>query len=376
MDNYDKIKSLMIASSLLDLLGSNIFYSVTSDLIDVIKNPYDNGEILMEYVSHFITNGGLTKYKFSENFSTSSNIILMLSLFNVLSKNKNIDIENDDFFLEIKKGIKERYLKIFDTQITLNITAGKLSTEYMITKIKYEKDYFGFENPNISSDICVIIIPVGIIYNNDIDKMIKLAIKITKLTHNNITSILSSIASAYFISLAYNEIPIEVWGEQMIELIKSQTIKKYIDLNNNNNLMEYTNFIKNWTDYLELRFIEKKIKFTQSDNNFLYKLKLYKKYAQYSYEKYSEFVNVIADDCISCLIVTYDILLTSNDNFEKIIYQGILIPGNNITIGGILGALYGLINKSNNINQHMLDQILPYINSEKIENIIQKVISK
>jgi ADP-ribosylglycohydrolase len=376
MDKYDKIKSLLITSSLLDLLGSNIFYSVTTDLIDVIKNPFDNGEILMEYISHFISNGGLTKYQFSESFDFSSNVVLMLSLFNVLSKNKKLDIENDDFLLEIKKGIKEQYLNIFGkNNMVMKITTEKISTEYMITKIKYDKDYFGFENSNISSDICVRIIPVGIIYNDDIDKMINLVIKITKLTHNNITSILSSIASAYFISLAYNEIPIGVWGEQMVELIKSKIIKNYIDLNNNNNLMEYSNFVKNWTDYLELRFTDKKLKITKSDNNFLYKLKLYKKYAQYSYEKYSEFINVIADDCISCLIVAYDILLTSDDNFEKIIYQGVLIPGNNITIGGILGALYGLMNNSNNINQHMSKHVLPYINDEKVEKLIQKIIS-
>lgn len=374
MDNYDKIKSLLIISSLLDILGNNIFYNVTKDLLDIIKNPFDNGEILMEYISHFISNGGLTNYQFSDNFDFSSNIVLMLSLFNVLSKNKKLNVNSDELFLEIKKGIKEQYINIFEQNTTvMKITTHKISTEYMITKIKYDKNYYGFENINISSDICVRIIPVGIIYNDNINNMINIVIKITKLTHNNITSLLSSIASAYFISLAYNGTPIELWGVNMLKLIESKSIKQYIDLDNNVSLMEYSNFIKNWTDYLELRFNEGKIKITKSDLNLLYKLKLYKKYSQYSYEKYSEFINVIGDDCISCLIIAYDILLTSDDNFEKIIYQGVLIPGNNITIGGILGALYGLIKGSNNVNQHMLNYVLPYIENEKIEKLIKKI---
>jgi ADP-ribosylglycohydrolase len=63
----------------------------------------------------------------------------------------------------------------------------------------------------------------------------------------------------------------------------------------------------------------------------------------------------------------------SEDNFEKCIYNGILIPGNIINIGGLLGALYGLIYGTNNITPHMLEYVLKSINDDKILKLIKKL---
>lgn len=371
MNKYDKIKSLLIVSSLLDLLGSNIYTLITLDLGEIIKNPYDNGEILMEYISHFITNGGITTYNFNESIETSSNILLMLHLFNSLNK---AELENNkNLLLHIKKGIKEPLLFIQKefANLTISVSSDNNTTENMGLKINYEDDYIGLSNKNISSDICVRIIPVGIKYYNDIDKMIEIVILATKLTHNNITSILSAIASAYFASQAFLNNSVENWANNMIELLKSKKIKQYIDLDINENIMEYSNFIKIWVEYIEFRFNEKKIKKSKSDDNLLYKLKFYKKFSQYKKSN----ADTLGDDCISCLIIAYDNLLLCEDNFEKNVFNGVLIPGNNITIGGVLGALYGLMYGTDKINNHMLNNILPHIENDKIKTLIQKTIN-
>ena len=60
---------------------------------------------------------------------------------------------------------------------------------------------------------------VKFILYNDIDNMIEWVVKITKLTHNNTTSILSAIISSYFVSMAMNKIPIEEWCNNIIGLV-------------------------------------------------------------------------------------------------------------------------------------------------------------
>jgi hypothetical protein len=256
MEKNNKIKNLLIVSCLMDILGSNVFSFVTIDICEIIKNPHDNGEILIEYISHFISNGGITNYKFDNLIDYSSNIFLMLSLFNTLTNFDHLPINDKKLFLEIKKGIKEPFESLENNNngkaVLVEVIEPRSQVDSkMIFNIDYDEKYTGSNNMNITSDICIRIIPVGIIYNKDIDTMIEMTIKITKLTNNNVTSILSAISTSYFVSLAMSDVSLLDWGDNLMKLIESDKVKKYINLDVNENMMQYVNFIKNWKEYLD-----------------------------------------------------------------------------------------------------------------------------
>jgi ADP-ribosylglycohydrolase len=368
-ENKGIIESLLLGCFLLDLFGSDVYYNTLKDLLSIIKNQNDNGEIIIEYISNFVANGGITGYTFDKNIENSSNIILFLSMMNTL-----LIFENDkNLFLEIKKSIKETFLQIWNEQKKDKtiIKLNEETTEKSILKINYDENYIGYSNNNLISDICVRIIPVGIMFSNDIDKLIEIVIKTTRLTHNNTISILSAIATSYFVSLALNKIEIEKWSHMLIELINSEIVKKHIDFNENKNIMEYSAFVKYWINYNDSRFSEGKIKKTRSDDNLIYRIKFYKKY---KYDDYG-FV-ILGEDCVNCLIIAYDTLLNCNGNFERVIYYGMLIPGEIISIGGILGALFGIVYGTETIPPNILKYVSPALKEEKITKIIKKIYKK
>lgn len=366
MNKKDKIKSGLIVSGLLDLIGANIFITITQDLKNIIVNSKDNGEILMEYISHFISNGGITNYSFDDRIYNSSVFVVMSSLLSNLYKFKEKTKEKK-FFI-IKKIIKEsflNYMKDNIQELKISYSSDVNNTEHMINNINFDDNYIGLENKNISSDICIIVIPIGILYYNDTDNLIEYVVQITKLTHYNTTSILAALTTCFFVSQCLLETPIEKWIQNILEILNSKKVKKYIDFDKNENMMEYSNFIKNFIEYSELRFSEGKIKKFKSDDNLLYKLKFYNKYVQ---NKNSWIP--LGDDCISCLIIAYDSLLTAEDNLEKNIYNSLLIPGNNIVIGGLLGILYGLMYGTNKINNYLLKIISQYLTENTLMTIL------
>jgi ADP-ribosylglycohydrolase len=375
----DKIESLLIVSFLLDLIGSNIYYIKYKDLLKIIKNPNDLGEILIEYTSYFLENGGINNFDFNKNIQNSSNIIFMMSLFIVL-----LEYENDNKIMHyIKKNMLITFTNIFKSNdINFIIESGLIEdtisdsiiisglTEEAISKIKFDDNYIGEINNNFSSDICVRIIPIGIIYFNNIDKLITMSLQITKLTHNNIISILSSIAASYFVSLAINNIPIEQWSYELIKLFESDKIKKHINLNDNKISMVYFTFMKYWIKYNEIRFEETKIKKTKSDENLIFKVKFYQKFI------YDENEMILGKDCLNCIIISYDVLLNCNGNFEKIIYYAMLIPGEILAIGGFIGALFGLTYRTTNIPLNMLNKFEFLKNEKPYINVIKKLNNK
>jgi ADP-ribosylglycohydrolase len=376
------IESSFLILCLLDLICNEIYDTLYNELINVIKNPNDNGEILIEYISNYVEKGGITNYTF-EKRKNSYNMVLFLSLLNTLLNNKND--EDDKLLLHIKKTIKITFLKIYQKS-KKNISGGKKKEnnsdndsnydsnyDYVeILNIDYDKKYIGNKNKNISSDIFSRIIPIGIVYFDDIDKMIEMCIKITNLTHNNLITKLSSIAICYFAVLAIKKVPIEEWYSNMMDFISSNKIKQYIDFNDNdnNNIMEYSIFMKYLMTYKETRFSEKKIKKSKSDSNLIYRVKFYN---NYSYITNKSDYPIIGFDCISCLIIIYDTLLCCDGNFDKLIYYGVLIPGKILSIGVVLGFLYGIVYGIKNVPQNLLNHTKDLLNDEKIINMIEKI---
>src|SRR6185312_3076439 len=96
-------------------------------------------------------------------------------------------------------------------------------------------------------------------------------------------------------------------------------------------------FLRIFQNYRDTKFDGKKILRTKNSTSLVYKTKYFKKFS-YDLENKKTY-----DDCVSCLIIAYDALLECDGNFEKAIYYGILIHGQIVSIGGLLGGLFGIL---------------------------------
>ena len=186
--------------------------------------------------------------------------------------------------------------------------------------------------------------------------LIESSIMISSITHPNCVSFIGSIVSALFTSYAINDIAIETWIFELIRLLESNIIDDIIE-KIKPNYIEY--FIEDKKSYLNklLTYVEHSF----DDNyNFLindthlrcvlpWKRTLYY-FEEFSTNKKIMYPGAGADDCI---IIAYDCLLMSKNNYEKLIYTSMLNIGDSDTIGTIasawFGALYGFINIPNNL---------------------------
>jgi ADP-ribosylglycohydrolase len=358
-----RVKIMLFVSLLVDLISVHIFDTIYKDILEVIKNPNDNGEIMIEYFSYFLSKGGITNFEFEGNISVSSNgsvLVAFLDIINLIIKEN----KSDQLLYHFKKILKTIFS--IEQNVAQIFTESGTTEKYILNMKESEQkndNYVGPVNNNYNSDICVFVIPFGIYFYNNLNKMIEFVVKITKIAHNNIISILSAIVSSYFITLAINKIPIEEWGEKVIELLKSKMVKKYIDFDENKNIMDYTTFMKYWVNYMEIRFSEKKVKKTKSDYNLIYRIKFYKKYIFDTKEA------ILGKDNLNCLFIVYDTLLMCEDNFEKAIYYGLLIPGYVISVGGLLGALYGLVYGDKYIPEHLRKKMNNFGENENLKNL-------
>lgn len=340
--------NIFLLAIILDLLSVNIYANVYEYLLSELKNPYDNGEILSEYLSYFINNGGISGYTFEEDILNTSNIYYMLSIAKSL-------IKNDDFVLyEIKKGIKLSFNilnKKEDYKKKIRNYEKNERTEDAIKNLDLSESFIGNKNNNYSSDICIYVIPLGYYYYNDNNKLIKNCSQLIRLTHNNVLSILGGISSAYMLSLSYNKIDIKKWIYMTIELLNTELVKKELELNINENMSQYVSFMKILNDYIEIRFVDNKIKKTRSDNNLIYKMKFYNRFV------FDNKTNLQGEDTISCLITSYDALLNCDGSFEKLLYYSIITLGNTIGIGSFVGELYSSYYGINNVPKYMIEKM-------------------
>jgi len=331
-----------------DLLSSHITINVFNKKLDILKKEYMS-DILLEYIQYFINNGGINHFCFDDTISISSNAVLLKTISEVFIDTKN----EKDLELNLRKSIHKianvlkNSTKAFD-----NLMHGgndEKQTIQIYSQMPLTNEYIGEINDNHSADICVFTMPIGMYYcsKKDLEKLIDMSFSLSKLAHNNIFGILAGFTSAYFVSLAIQEIAIEKWIFMLIDLLESNTIKKRLDLDNNKIMIDYLEYIRNWRKYVDKRFKEGKISLSNSDQNFIYKLKFH----------WDFYIDNHIDNSITALITTYDTLLGSESNLEKIIFEALFIPINTICIGNLVGGLYGLMYDYNTIPKNLIDII-------------------
>lgn len=189
---------------------------------------------------------------------------------------------------------------------------------------------------------------LGLAYHksSNIIALIEAAIMISSITHPNCISFIGSIISALFTSYAIKDMSPETWIFEAIRLLESTMIDDIIEKIKPN----YIEFLKEdkkiylnkLLTYVEQSFDDNYNYIIDDTHNrciFPWKRTLYY-YEEFATNKKILYPGAGGDDCI---IIAYDSLLMSKNNYEKLIYMAMLNIGDSDTIGSIASAWYGAL---------------------------------
>lgn len=184
---------------------------------------------------------------------------------------------------------------------------------------------------------------VGLVFYNDINKLIEISIETSRITHNNAVGYLGGLASALFVSYAIRNISINKWPYKLMKLFDKGVIDAYIK-KTGRDYAKYERdahiFIEKWKRYIDNKFNDKKVAIRRKSSiNLLYRNKYYNEsFAYLENGKRSEFIGSGGDDSV---ILAYDCLLDAGKNWEKIVIYSMLHMGDTDTTGCLAGAFYG-----------------------------------
>lgn len=181
---------------------------------------------------------------------------------------------------------------------------------------------------------------------NNRDKLIKIAVESSRITHNSPIGWLGGVVTALFTSYAIEGIPINEWIFELMKIFDSGELKKYIRKTyEEDELDDYEIFISNWKKYLDVRFDEKKLIKTRVHSNLIYRVR-------YHFENFTADNNrsyIVGDSGYSSTIMAYDSLLDCDGKWETLIIYSALHPGDGDTVASIACAWYGAVYGMENI---------------------------
>ena len=241
-----------IATFILHALGDTIGYK--NSIWEFNYNIVNFNDIreTIEIISEFISLGGITKIDLS-GWTISDDTLLNYEIAKfILSIEDKLEDKN---IIKLKKDIIKMINKQFDLKIERGF--GSMTSKAIQNWTdKEDERYTKYNNKSGGNGCTMRTFPIGLRYykDKDLDKLIDISIISSKLTHNSPIGFLGGLSSAYFVKLAINKIDIKKWPYLLIELLESDKIKKYIDINNDDIYFDYRSTIRVWKKYVEIYF--------------------------------------------------------------------------------------------------------------------------
>jgi ADP-ribosylarginine hydrolase len=280
---------------------------------------------------------------------------------------------------ELYNNITNRYLEIFKDigYMRDKLLAGRQTIE-AIKSIKNGVDWrnFSYNNSAGGSGGPMRTMCIGLAFHQTTSllKLIETTIMITSITHPNCIAFIGSIASSLFTSYALRGLNPETWIFELINLLQSDVIDGiigrikplYIEYFKEDKKL----FLHKLLTYVETSFSDYNYIISELNVRSIYPARR----MIYYYDNFSTDKKVInpgagADDCI---IIAYDCLLMSKDNYEKLIFTSMINIGDSDTIGSIASAWYGALYGFKNISENIKE----YSQYNEIRNLVKKLYDK
>lgn len=318
----DRYVAAFVLHALADTIG---FKNGEWEFNYFIKNaPFDmTNEILYD----FIALGGINGINL-DGWLVSDDTILNIATAKGLLYNKADKKLSDKTIVKIK----EEYVDAFDKM--LDDRDAKKNRHFGLTTIKYVAEID--ENPekdarNYPYDLnaggngaAMKAGPIGLMFHGEQKRnlLIDSAIIISKLTHNNAFGYLAGLVVALFSAFGAENIPINKWPFLMIDILSSDDVKKYVNVEDSHEYDDYEKFIIYWKKYTDTRFdSNKQPLFPRSQKNIIFRMKYY--YENFTVNTNS---NVIGQSGFCATIMAYDALLDCNGIWENLLYMHVCIP--------------------------------------------------
>ncbi len=332
MDLKTRFQATIILHALGDTIGFRNGKWEFFGMSEFTKTHKLNFNLANEILYEFISLGGINGIDL-KNWFVSDDTLLHMNIIESL-------IETDDLH-DMCKSVTQKFIKTkfkyFDNRININrepgITTLK-SIDNLENNVKSEYDPHSGGNGAAMRSIAL-----GLIFYNDLDKLINYSIETAKLTHNSAIGYLGSLTSAYFVYLAINNINLHSWPQKLINLLENLNIQKKIT--NKIELADYKLYISKWKKYIELRFDDTgKPMLRRSAINIVFRIQFY--YDNFIDLNYG-FIPGASGYLVN--IMAYDALLDAENKWEKLVVYSMLHLGDSDTVGciaaGWYGALYG-----------------------------------
>lgn len=351
-----KFKACMVLAALGDVIGfNNGIYEFNNSNDFSINTIGDNYIIEGSHYSNYIIFDFINTCGFYNcplpNMTISDDTIFHLSMAKAF-----IESNENNFLANIEKNmIKEINTSEKISEIINKYRVGNVTLNSLI-KLKNGDNWlkFPYKENDGGTGGCMRTMCIGLIYPNinQREKLIKLALLSTRITHNNAIAWLGAITSALFVSLAINNIEPSNWIFELISLLESSVIDNIVEENIPNDYVNYIKdkkiFVDKWKKYQQIRFDKykfKEIKLMMMPN---YRSKFF--HDMFHFNKNRIYPGAGGDDSV---IIAYDALLDSKDNWEKLVVYSMLHVGDSDTTGTIAGAFYGAMYGITNISKRM-----------------------
>lgn len=388
-NNNEKIEAAFMLQSYFDTIGffnSNWELNYGRDINNIESALVVN----MLIISHFMSLGGFNYFKIN-NLIASDDTILMIIIIESLLNGSN-EINFIDAFIKYHNNLLDK-----------SRVAGiqTLKSILFLKKIKQKnlKSYLSSIPMDIhmgGNGAAIRTGPIGILYSDNLDKLLSVSIISSRLTHNIPMGYLGGFISALFASYAFKNIQPFLWIDLLLDIYESKTIHKYInstDIGKKHD-EEIEEYFLGWYKYKEERLYDL-INF-RNKSKFIFQSDRYDDLYNYIPNKYIKnkdekkiYWSLIGASGFDSILYAYDSLMMSiiynNDfklnldnpiyNFENVLFYSTLHIGDSDSTGAIVGFWYGALLGYNGINSERMKELEFYDKlkklSKKFENFIK-----
>jgi len=327
-------------------------------------------EIINEKLYEFIALGGVNGISL-KGWHVSDDTILHIKIAQAL-------VEKYDDINTLNKNITNKFIDALEqfTKEGNDLRNPGLTTIKIIQKLKngMKWDETPYDLFSGGSGASMRTACIGLAYPGEDNryKLIQIAIESSRITHNSVVGYLGGLVAALFTAFAIENVRINEWPFLLLNMLETGKIEKYLT-KTGRDIGTYQKdshiFIDKLKQYIEYKFdSNKNVIERRSSMNLLFRSQYYLETYGFkpeqrravktdAFEQPNKPLGFIGSGGDDSIIIAYDSLIDSKDNWEKLCVYSMMHIGDTDTTGCIAaawyGAMYGFKNVPENFTEHL-----------------------